>query len=224
MDWRNHTEVIKSEVKDTFVGATSTVLDWLKDEELIKKVVLEILGGAASIAIGPITGVVGNGMTFAIQKFNTRKTRKKIFKEAKEKAKEEFPDKIEKFENLEQKKDLPGNFLRFRDEVDFCKENPKLREKLGEEACKGFYRIIQEEFTRFAHKSEEFWKEFITQILQDQSKEIKEIREEIKKIGKKEEEFWNALFEKYFKELIQRISCEIKEIKKAVDERSTLGY
>ena len=168
--------------------------EWPKNIEFIGAITKDILAGVASPLSNIAAGVFTNGLTIAIEKINTERTRKEIFKNAKEKAKEKLPALKDKFEKLTPK-DLPPTFLRFKDEEVFCSENHALCEKITQEGCKLFYRIIQEEFSRYAHRSDEFWKEFITQLRQDQSREIEEVRKEIEKRGIKQEDFWRNLLE-----------------------------
>lgn len=179
-------------------------LGWegLKDVELIGNIAK--IAGVASPLINITAGVFANGLTEAIEIINTARTRKEIFKKAKEKAKEKLPALKDKFEKLTPK-DLPDTFLHFRDEDEFCTENPALCEKITQEGCKLFYRVILEEFSRYAHKSDEFWQEFITQLIQDQSGEIEEVRKEIEKRGIKQEDFWRKLFDRYFEKLLENI-------------------
>jgi hypothetical protein len=190
--------------------------EWLKNTEVISAITKEILPSVAPPLINIATGVFGNGLTKAIEKIDTARTRKEIFKKAKEKAKRELPALEEKFEKLALK-DLPDTFLRFKDEDEFCTENPELCEKITQKGCKHFYRIIQEEFSRYAHRSDEFWKEFITQLIQDQSEEIKEIREEIEKKGIEQEEFWRKLLNRYFEKQLENIEGFFKH-------RLTISY
>ena len=178
--------------------------EWPKNIEFIGAITKDILAGVASPLSNITAGVFANGLTKAIEKINTERTRKEIFKKAKEKAKEKLPALKDKFEKLTPK-DLPPTFLRFKDEEVFCSENPALCEKITQEGCKLFYRIIQEEFSRYAHRSDEFWKEFITQLRQDQSREIEEVRKEIEKRGIKQEDFWRKLFDRYFEKLLENI-------------------
>ena len=125
-------------------------LGWegLKDVELIGDIA-KILAGVASPLSNITAGVFANGLTKAIEKINTTRTRKEtfmthgdthehenvfsyqIFKKAKEKAKEKLPALKDKFEKLTPK-DLPDTFLHFRDEDEFCTENPTLCEKITE--------------------------------------------------------------------------------------------
>nr|QNO52945.1 HTH-type transcriptional regulator MalT [Methanosarcinales archaeon ANME-1 ERB6] len=179
-------------------------LGWegLKDVELIGNIAK--IAGVASPLINITAGVFANGLTEAIEIINTARTRKEIFKKAKEKAKEKLPALKDKFEKLTPK-DLPDTFLHFRDEDEFCTKNPALCEKITQEGCKLFYRVILEEFSRYAHKSDEFWQEFITQLIQDQSGEIEEVRKEIEKRGIKQEDFWRKLFDRYFEKLLENI-------------------
>jgi len=105
--------------------------EWPKNIEFIGAITKDILAGVASPLSNITAGVFANGLTIAIEKINTERTRKEIFKKAKEKAKEKLPALKDKFEKLTPK-DLPPTFLRFKDEDGFCTENPALCEKITE--------------------------------------------------------------------------------------------
>ena len=184
--------------------------EWVKNTELIAPIATGMLAGAAAPLINIAIGAFGNGLTKAIEKIDTDRTRKEIFKKAKEEAKKELPELKEEFEKLSLK-DLPPSLLDFKDENEFCTKNLALREKVTEDGCKHFYRIIQREFSKYAYRSTEIWQELITQLNQNQSEEIKKVREEIEKKGIEQEDFWRKLFDSYFEKLLTKGVEDIKE-------------
>lgn len=101
--------------------------EWAKNIEFLGAITKDILEGVALPLSNITAGVFANGLTKAIEKINTARTRKEIFK----KAKEKLPALKDKFEKLTPK-DLPDTFLHFRDEDEFCTENPTLCEKITE--------------------------------------------------------------------------------------------
>ena len=64
--------------------------EWVKNTELIAPIATGMLAGAAAPLINIAIGAFGNGLTKAIEKIDTDRTRKEIFKKAKEEAKIHF--------------------------------------------------------------------------------------------------------------------------------------
>ncbi len=102
-----------------------------KNTDLIGSIAMNMLSGASTALGNVIISAFGSGLIKAIEKIGAARMRKEIFKKAKEKAKEKLPALKDKFENLTPK-DLPDTFLHFRDEDEFCTENPTLCEKITE--------------------------------------------------------------------------------------------
>lgn len=177
-------------------------MNWeiLKDSELMKDIFKDLLIDAGLQAGSIASGVLSSGLSKSIEKINNGRTRRNIFNEAKEKSKEKMPELRDRFDEINYG-DLPTSLLNFRDETDFCNENPMLCNKLTFQGCKIFYKCLIEEFSSYAHKSPEFWQEFITHILQDQSKEIQEIKLELRNKGIEQEKFWKKLFDGYFEKI-----------------------
>ena len=102
-----------------------------KNTDLIGSIAMNMLSGASTALGNVIISAFGSGLIKAIEKNGAARIRKEIFKKAKEKVKEKLPALKDKFEKITPK-DLPDTFLHFRDEDEFCTENPTLCEKITE--------------------------------------------------------------------------------------------
>lgn len=147
--------------------------EWFKNSELIGSIASDILAFTGASLSNIAMGAFTDGVSGAFKKINVVKARRKIFNTVKEKAKDKHPELKDKFDTIKNK-DLPNSLLFFKNEDEFCKENPKLCNKLTKDGCNIFCRLIQEEFSRYVLINDDFFKELTTQLLQDQSEEIRD--------------------------------------------------